>query len=163
MRVWLSLGSNIDPESNIRLAVRNLRRIFGPLMLSSVYSGEAVGFDGDPFLNMVVGLDTELPVSQLMERLRGVEDSQGRVRDEKDKNSPRTIDIDLLTYGDLPLMAGRVVLPRDEITRYAFVLKPLAEVAGDEVHPLTGRTYGELWAAFDKTRQTLNPVDLDLD
>jgi 2-amino-4-hydroxy-6-hydroxymethyldihydropteridine diphosphokinase len=163
MRVWLSLGSNIDPESNIRLAVGNLRRIFGPLMLSSVYSGEAVGFDGDPFLNMVVGLDTELPVSQLMERLRGVEDRQGRVRDEKDKNSPRTIDIDLLTYGDLPLMAGRVVLPRDEITRYAFVLKPLAEVAGDEVHPLTGRTYGELWAAFDKTRQTLNPVDLDLD
>ena len=68
----------------------------------------------------------------------------------------------MLTYGDLPLQAGRVVLPRDEITRYAFVLKPLAEVARDELHPLTGRTYGELWAAFDKTRQTLKPVDLDL-
>lgn len=162
MRVWLSLGSNIDPESNIRSAIQNLGRIFGPLVLSSVYSGEAVGFDGDPFLNMVVGLDTELAVSQIMERLRGVEDRQGRIRDAKDKNSPRTIDIDLLTYGDLPLRAGRVVLPRDEITRYAFVLKPLAEVAGDEVHPLTGRTYGELWAAFDKTRQTLNPVELDL-
>ncbi len=162
MRVWLSLGSNIDPESNIRSAVGNLRRMFGPLVLSSVYSGEAVGFDGDPFLNMVVGLDTELAASQLMERLRGVEDRQGRVRDDMNKNSPRTIDIDLLTYGDLPLQSGRVALPRDEITRYAFVLKPLAEVARDEVHPLTGRTYGELWAAFDKTRQTLNPVELDL-
>jgi len=162
MRVWLSLGSNIDPESNIRSAVESLRRIFGSLVLSSVYSGEAVGFDGAPFLNMVVGLDTELAVSKLMERLRGVEDRQGRIRNDKDKNSPRTIDIDLLTYGDLPLQAGRVVLPRDEITRYAFVLMPLAEVAGDEVHPLTGLTYGELWAAFDKTRQTLNPVELDL-
>lgn len=158
----MSLGSNIDPESNIRSAVGNLRRMFGSLVLSSVYSGEAVGFDGDPFLNMVVGLDTELAVSQLMERLRGVEDRQGRVRDDMNKNSPRTIDIDLLTYGDLPLQSGRVALPRDEITRYAFVLKPLAEVARDEVHPLTGRTYGELWAAFDKTRQTLNPVELDL-
>ncbi len=163
MKVWLSLGSNIDPESNIRLAVDALRRIFGPLVLSSVYRSEAVGFDGASFLNMIVGLDTGMAASQLLERLRGVEDQQGRIRDDKDKNAPRTLDIDLLTYGDLPVQVGRVALPRGEITRYAFVLLPLAEVAGGEVHPLTGHTYGELWAAFDKSGQSLNPVVLDLD
>ena len=162
MRVWLSLGSNIDPESNIRSAVDSLRRMFGPIVLSSVYESEAVGFDGAPFLNLVVGLDTDMSASQLMERLRGIEDRQGRVRDDNDKYSPRTIDIDLLTYGDLPVQVGRVALPRDEITRYAFVLLPLAEVAGDEVHPLTGLTYGALWAAFDKSQQTLHPVELNL-
>jgi len=162
MRVWLSLGSNIDPESNIRLAVDTLRRIFGSLVLSGVYKSEAVGFDGASFLNMIVGLDTDMAAPQLMERLRGVEDQQGRIRDDRDKNAPRTLDIDLLTYGNLPVQVGRVLLPRDEITRYAFVLLPLAEVAGGEVHPLTGLTYGELWAAFDKSEQSLNPVALDL-
>ena len=162
MRVWLSLGSNIDPESNLRSAITGLRRRFGPLILSRVYRSKAVGFEGAPFLNMVAGIDTDMAVSRLIERLRVVEDEHGRIRDSADKNLSRTLDIDLLTYGDLPVQVGQVVLPRDEITRYAFVLLPLAEVAGDEIHPLTGSTYSELWASFDKSGQTLSPVALDL-
>jgi len=160
VRVWLSLGSNIDRAHNIRTAVAALGRRFSPLILSQVYESEAVGFDGAPFYNMVVGLDTDLPVDQLNRYLHELETDQGRDR-KGPRFAPRTLDIDLLTYGDKILDSGSARLPRDEILRYAFVLRPLSEVAGDERHPLDGRSYRALWAAFAQSDQPLWPVALE--
>jgi 2-amino-4-hydroxy-6-hydroxymethyldihydropteridine diphosphokinase len=161
-RVWVSLGSNIDRERCIRGAVAALRERYGALILSRVFESDAVGFEGQPFYNLVVGFDTEQPPVALCTHFRAIEDAFDRERG-PDKFSPRTLDIDLLTYGDQATNDGGVALPRDEITRYAFVLGPLAEVAGDEVHAGSGRTYRALWEAFDRDRQPLRPVRLELE
>jgi 2-amino-4-hydroxy-6-hydroxymethyldihydropteridine diphosphokinase len=160
MRVWLSLGSNIDRERNIRGALRDLRAEFGQLVVSQVYECQAVGFDGDPFYNLGVGIDSERSPLELARAMRTIEDAYGRTRG-GDKFAPRTLDIDLLTYGGSVLEEGPLRLPRDEIRKYAFVLGPLAEVAGAERHPVDGRSYAELWAAFDQAAQPLRPVELE--
>jgi 2-amino-4-hydroxy-6-hydroxymethyldihydropteridine diphosphokinase len=159
VRVWLSLGSNIEPHRHIPLALKDLEAAFGALVVSPVYESEAVGFSGDNFLNLVVGLMTGLSAEVLMEQLRGIEIRHGRKRDAKGFNS-RTLDIDLLTYGNQVIDTETLKLPRGEILKYAFVLLPLAEVAGDEVHPASGLTYRDLWSAFDRSAQNLWRVDL---
>ncbi len=160
-RVWLSLGSNIDRERNIRGAIQALRAAYGALVLSRVYESEAVGFAGAPFFNLVVGLDTECSVGDLNRHLRAIEAAHGRVRDGV-KFSSRTLDIDLLTYGDQVIKEAGIEIPRKEITQYAFVLRPLAEVAGEERHPVLGRSYGELWQAFKNQTQSVQPVVFDV-
>jgi 2-amino-4-hydroxy-6-hydroxymethyldihydropteridine diphosphokinase len=152
--VWLSIGSNQDRERNIQGAVRALRAEFNELILSSVYESPAVGFDGDPFFNLVAGISTELPVNLLNKKLRAIEEAHGRIRKGK-RFASRTLDLDLLTYGDLISDEDGITLPREEIMRYSFVLLPLMEVAGDERHPLNGRTYSELWQAFDSSSQPI--------
>jgi len=151
-RIWLSLGSNQAREHSLRGAVRMLREAFGPLILSPVYESAAVGFAGDPFLNLVVGADTDWPIEAVQRRLREIEDAYGRVRG-PDRFAPRTLDIDLLTYGDA--VRPDLDLPRDEIERYAFVLGPLADVAPDEAHPTVGQSYG--------AAQPLRRIDFDWD
>ncbi|HXH03695.1 MAG TPA: 2-amino-4-hydroxy-6-hydroxymethyldihydropteridine diphosphokinase [Candidatus Competibacteraceae bacterium] len=159
-RVYISIGSNVEPARNVRSCLQALAELFGTLTVSPVYRNKAVGFEGDDFLNLVVGADTELGVRPLTARLREVEVAHGRRRDAP-KFSPRTLDLDLLLYDDLVLEAGGLQLPRDEITRYAFVLKPLADIAGQERHPIFGRSYAELWAEFDQSAQPLTPVTLE--
>lgn len=158
VRVWLSLGSNIDRQRHITQALHDLKAQFGELVISRVYESEAVGFDGESFYNLVVGIETGLPAETLAQRLRGIEDANGRVRS-GDKYTPRTLDIDLLTYGDQVIDTPKLQLPRDEITRYAFVLLPLSEVAGEEMHPRSGKNYQALWDVFEGADQRLWPVD----
>lgn len=153
-QVFVSIGSNIERENNIRSAVQVLRESFGALQLSSVYETEAVGFDGDPFYNLVVGFtvpDVSLPdekkVKQVMGKLRDIEAAHGRVRNNA-KFSARTLDLDLLLFDNLDLRAQGLDLPREEITRYAFVLGPLAEIAPELAHPLLNQSYSELWSAY---------------
>jgi 2-amino-4-hydroxy-6-hydroxymethyldihydropteridine diphosphokinase len=160
-RCWISIGSNQKREHSVRGAVQALRRRFGELILSSVYESEAVGFDGQPFLNLVAGLDTTEPVASIRAALRSIEDDFGRVRG-PDKFAPRTLDLDLLTYGDQVAEEEGLELPRDEILHYAFVLGPLAEVAGKEIHPVVGHSYGELWRVLEKSAQSLRPVVFEL-
>lgn len=159
-RIWLSLGSNQAREPSLRGAVRMLREAFGPLVLSAVYESDAVGFVGEPFLNLVAGADTDWSVEAVQQRLRAIEDAHGRVRG-GDKFCPRSLDIDLLVYGDL--VRPDRDLPRGEILRHAFVLGPLAEVAPNERHPVLGRTYAALWADFDRAAQPLRRVAFDWD
>ncbi|MEJ2455662.1 MAG: 2-amino-4-hydroxy-6-hydroxymethyldihydropteridine diphosphokinase [Candidatus Thiodiazotropha sp.] len=154
VRAWLSLGSNVDPRRQIGDALSALRQRFGELVISPIYESQAVGFNGDNFHNLVVGIETELQASELVRVLRQIETAQGRVRG-REKFAPRPLDIDLLTYGDCIIDEDGVQVPREEILRYAFVLLPLSEVAPNERHPIDGRTYRQLWAGFDATGQSL--------
>jgi 2-amino-4-hydroxy-6-hydroxymethyldihydropteridine diphosphokinase len=148
--VFLSIGSNIEREKHIPSALRELEERVGSLTVSGVYESEAVGFEGARFYNLVAAFSTELPVSEIVKILSEIENNHGRTRDCK-KFSSRTLDIDLILYGDEVLQEGKLTLPREDITRYAFVLEPLAEIAPNRKHPVIGETYAELWAKFDKT------------
>jgi len=156
--VYVGAGSNIEPGSHLRAALEGLAESFGVLRVSPVYRNRPVGFDGDDFLNMVVGFDTDLDVGEVAAELDRIEAAGGRVRDGK-KFGPRTLDLDLLLYGDAALEHQGINVPRDEITRYAFVLRPLADIAGDRIHPVAGRNFAELWAEFDQSEHTLEVVD----
>ena len=141
--VYLSLGSNINRDENIRSGLDALAAAFGDVIISPVYESEAVGFDGESFLNLVAAINTRLPVGELSRVLREIEADHGRVRGEK-KFSSRTLDIDILTYGDVTGEMEGVTLPRDEILKHAFVLLPLADLAPQARHPVTGERYAEL-------------------
>lgn len=161
-RVYLGVGSNIDREKNIRGALRALEGHYGDVMVSPVYESAAVGFDGDPFYNLVVAIDTDKSVAVLAAELRAIEEAWGRDR-RSPKFSSRTLDIDILTWGNACGEVDGVSLPRDEILKYAFVLKPLADLAGNDRHPETIRPYAEHWEAFDHSKQPLREVDFPFD
>ena len=158
--VYLSLGSNIDRNRHLSAGLDALVQAFGDLKMSQVYESEAVGFDGDNFYNLVAAIDTEISVSELALKLRQIEDDNGRVRSGP-KFSSRTLDIDILTYGDRTGVIDGVKLPRGEILKNAFVLLPLSELAPDTLHPLEGKTYQQLWEAYPQASQKLWPVDFD--
>jgi 2-amino-4-hydroxy-6-hydroxymethyldihydropteridine diphosphokinase len=149
-RGFISIGSNIDREKYILASIRDLRRSYGELTLSSVYESEAVGFSGDAFYNMVAGFDSNQDIKTIVKELRQIELDNGRNRDCK-KFSARTLDLDLLIYGDAVVNEGRLQIPRDDIEKYAFVLEPLAEIAGDLRHPVSGLRYADMWAIFEKS------------
>lgn len=155
-RIYISLGSNIERDRHIRAGLDALHAEFGALTVSRVFESAAVGFNGPPFYNLVVGADTALPLPTLCQRLRAMEFAHGREPDAK-KFAPRTLDLDLLLYGDL-VCETPVALPRGEILTNAFVLWPLAELAPQLRHPSDGRTLGALWDAYDKASQQLSPI-----
>ena len=158
--VFLGLGSNESPQANLRLAIRELQERYGELAISATYRSTAVGFDGADFLNLVVQLqsgDSPLVICDDIERIH---DLAGRVRG-SDKWKSRSLDIDLLLYDDLVLDERPVRVPRDDILRYSFVLRPLAELAPDQVHPVTGRTMLGHWQEFDASSHPLEEVSID--
>lgn len=156
--VYLGLGSNIERERYITAGLDALHRLFHDPELSSVYHSRAIGFDGQPFLNLVARVCTELGIEELADTLRHLEIEHGRP-DNATRYSARQLDIDILTYDDSVGIFGRVRLPREEILENAFVLCPLAELAPAAVHPETGQTYCELWNAYDKQAQSLERVE----
>ena len=158
-RVWLSIGSNVEREKNVVGCIKALREQFGELILSQLYENASFGFEGSPFYNLVVGFESDRSVDELTQIFRRIEADHGRVRGGP-KFAARSLDIDLLTYGDQVIKDGNLVLPRPEVLEYAFVLGPLAEVAGGELHPVAGKTYSELWNEFDKTKHELIPVEV---
>lgn len=156
--IYISIGSNIDAEQHIRGAIDVLRETYGTLKISSVYESEAIGFEGDNFLNLVVGLHTDQTVPEVLDTLHDIENRFGRVRTGP-RFSSRTLDLDLLLYDDLVLQDQGIDIPREEITQNAFVLQPLAEIAPQLEHPQQKLTMQELWQQFDKTSQSLWPVE----
>lgn len=156
--VYLSLGSNVDREASINACLTSLHKAFGSIELSSLFDSSSVGFEGTDFYNMVVKVETTMPLEALVVFLREMEYAHGREPDAK-KFSPRTIDIDLLLYDDV-VCDSPAQLPRDEIAFNAFVLWPLSELAPDKKHPVNGKTYGDMWAAFDKSSQQLTKIPL---
>lgn len=160
--VWVSLGSNLDRTASLRGAVHLLRERVGNLVLSSVYESASVGSPGPPFYNLVAGFATNLRVAELNRWFHEIETAFGRERT-ADKNAPRTLDLDLLTYGEQVGISDGQALPRDEILRYGFVLGPLAEIAPDDRHPANGRRYGELWDQFPKNEPPIAVVPFRFD
>ena len=155
--VYLSLGSNIEREHHIGSALDALADCFGTLEISTVYESVAVGFEGDSFYNLVVGINSDLAVADITKILKHIEDCNGRDRSAP-KFGPRSLDIDILTVDNLAGEVDGVDLPRNEVLKNAFVLQPLAELAAETKHPLTGKTLGQHWLEFDKTSQELWPV-----
>jgi 2-amino-4-hydroxy-6-hydroxymethyldihydropteridine diphosphokinase len=148
-RGYISIGSNIDRERNIAAGLQALERNFGDLIVSSVYESEPVGFSGDAFYNLVVGFNSGLDVRTVAQKLRDIEMANGRLPDSK-KFSARTLDLDLILYGDLIVNEGDFQIPRTDIERYAFVLEPLAEIAPTLMHPVLCMNYAELWQKMPK-------------
>lgn len=148
-RGYISIGSNINKDAHIPASLRALEQTFGALTISSIYESEPVGFTGDTFYNLVVGFDSDLEVKVVAKQLRQIELDNGRTRDSQ-KFAARTLDLDLILYGDLIINDGRLQIPRDEIEHYAFVLEPLAEIAPDLNHPISHISYAELWKQFNK-------------
>ena len=153
-RVYLSLGSNLEPLRYLRAALDELRVRFGALTVSPAYRSRSVGFDGADFVNLAVGLDTDLSPEALNAWLHALEDRHGRRRDVP-RYSDRTLDVDIVLYDDLVLQGeGHLELPRKEL-RHAFVLRPIADIAPQLKHPVTGETMAALWSAFPADSEPL--------
>ena len=158
--VALSLGSNIEPEENIRACLDALLLKFNDLSLSSVFESESIGFQGDNFLNMAVAFEAELSLDSLITVLKKIEDDSGRDRSQP-RFSGRTLDIDVLIYGNKSGEYFGIELPRPEITENAFVLWPLSQLTENRQHPSLQQSYKQLWQDYDKTSQKLWPVDFE--
>lgn len=152
--VFVSLGSNIEPETNLAEATRLLSSKCNVLAVSSLYRTAPQGFhEQADFLNMAVKLTTLLsPESLKTDVLDWIERELGRVRDPNNKNAPRTIDLDISLWGDHVFEYGAKPwrVPDADIVRFAHVAVPLAEIAPDFLHPTEGVTLAEIAARFDR-------------
>jgi 2-amino-4-hydroxy-6-hydroxymethyldihydropteridine diphosphokinase len=149
-RAYLSLGSNIAPERNLPAAVRRLAAFGKVLAVSSVWESRPVGLADQPdYLNAALLLETTLTALELRETaIAAIETELGRVRT-GNKNSPRTIDIDIMLFNRDILRVGRRRIPDPEVLERPFVAIPLAEIAPGYVHPETGETLATIAARFD--------------
>jgi 2-amino-4-hydroxy-6-hydroxymethyldihydropteridine diphosphokinase len=142
---WLGLGSNVNAETRIRTGIAELEKDFANVGLSPVYSSTAVGFEGDDFINLVARVETDMQPVELREYLRDLEDRFGRKRNVA-KFSDRSLDIDILLYDDLVLLSPVLEIPRAEILKFPHVLKPLADLDPELIHPTELRSMAEIWA-----------------
>jgi 2-amino-4-hydroxy-6-hydroxymethyldihydropteridine diphosphokinase len=158
-RIYLSLGSNIEPGKNLKAAIDDLQTKFGRIVVSPAYRFPAVGFAGPDFVNLAVGIDTDLDASTLNDWLHALEDRHGRRRDVP-RYSSRTLDIDIVLYGDRVIKgAGNLEVPRAELLQ-TFVLQPLADIAPNALHPTLHKTIAELWASGAARGERGSSVDL---
>jgi 2-amino-4-hydroxy-6-hydroxymethyldihydropteridine diphosphokinase len=160
-KAFIGAGSNINRDDNIRSGVRAMREQFNNVEVSTVYETSAVGFEGDNFYNMIVSLETDLAPLQLQQKLHQIENEFGRTRGGP-RYVSRTLDLDLLLYDDLVCEEEGLEIPREDVVKFAFVLLPLSEMAGELLHPVLAQSYADLWQNFDQSDQELWPVELDL-
>jgi 2-amino-4-hydroxy-6-hydroxymethyldihydropteridine diphosphokinase len=158
---YVSGGSNLDAESHLPQAARELKSLYPGARFSSCYRNRSVGFDGPDFINFVVELPVVGRAFALREHLQRVEKLCGRP-DAAPRWAPRTMDLDLLLFGNQVIDEQGLKVPRPDLTRWAFMLGPLAELAPDLMHPVEQKTIGELWRQFDSQAHPLVPVALDL-
>ncbi len=158
---YLSIGSNIEPEANLRKAVAALRARFGEIVVSPVYRTRSVGFNGPEFINAAVIIESDIHPFALNDWLHALEIAQGR--DRRDASySDRSLDIDIIYFGDLVLDGpGDFQLPRPEL-HHAFVLKPLADIAPDFVDPVRHIAMAQLWSAHREFATPPQRIALEL-
>ena len=158
--IFVAAGSNIRPRAHLRQAIKALAAAWPGLRISRAWSNAAVGFAGDDFINLVVAFETDEPLAKVLEHLKAIEEASGRERGAK-KWAPRTLDLDLLLYGNLIGQFPGATLPRADLAERAYVLGPLAELAPQLRYPLSGETVGELWNRFDRNAHALREVSLE--
>jgi len=156
-QVFLGLGTNIDRNRSMRAGLDALSILAPELIVSQMYESEAVGFEGAPFYNCVVQLRTEMTLGALVSQLKAIEDTNGRNRTAQ-AGEGKGLDIDVLTYGDLVGEFEGMALPRSDITRYAHVLMPLAEIAPDVILPGATTSFQMLWRNLDQGGQSISIV-----
>lgn len=156
---WLGLGSNVNAQTHIRAAIDELHKQFETVELSPAYASTAVGFVGDDFINLVARVETGMSPLGLRQYLRDLEDRYGRKRDVP-KFSDRSLDIDILLYDDLVVLSPVLEIPRAEITKYAHVLKPLADLEPDLIHPTERRCMAEIWKTSGLHDDSLRLLDI---
>jgi 2-amino-4-hydroxy-6-hydroxymethyldihydropteridine diphosphokinase len=156
-RVFVAAGSNIEPEKNLAQAARAMAQAFPDVRFSPWYRNKAVGFEGDDFINFVAGFTTELSVHDVVKRLREIETACGRPR-EAPKWAPRSMDLDILLYGDLVHEEPGLKLPRPDLVKRPFMLGPMADLAPEVAHPTLHVTIGELWQQFDQAAHPMTRV-----
>jgi 2-amino-4-hydroxy-6-hydroxymethyldihydropteridine diphosphokinase len=155
--VYVAAGSNIEPRKNLARAVAALERAFPGVRFSPWYENQAAGFSGDDFINLVAGFSTELPLTEVLARLHAIETECGRPRGAP-RWAPRSMDLDVLLFGQTVCDEASVKLPRPDLTKRAYMLGPLAALAPEVVHPTAGVTIGELWRRFDQAAHPLRQI-----
>jgi 2-amino-4-hydroxy-6-hydroxymethyldihydropteridine diphosphokinase len=160
IEVFVAAGSNVEPEKHLSMALRALAAAYGPLTLSPAYRNPAVGFSGADFINLVVGFRTSDDVATVRRQLQKIEAACERPPDAP-KWAPRTMDLDILLYGSLVSDAPGLVIPRPDLAKRPYMLKPMADIAPDVRHPTLGKTMSELWQVFDGGTHPLIEVSLD--
>jgi len=154
-RVYVGIGSNFDPEKNIRYALAYLQKTSLHLTLSSIYKNQDIRNESADFYNLVAGFNTNTDLVYLLKRFKQLEHCCGRIK----KGAACPLDLDLLLFGNLIYYQGKIQVPKTQILEHTFVLKPLAEIAGDEKHPVMGKRFKELWDEFpNKERHPLTLV-----
>jgi 2-amino-4-hydroxy-6-hydroxymethyldihydropteridine diphosphokinase len=158
--VYVALGSNVSPEKYLRRALQSLAEHYPPLRVSPAYRNRAVGFEGEDFINLVVGFSTADSPARVRETLQSIEASCDR-QPNAPKWAARTMDIDILLYDDLQSSEPGLVIPRPDLIRRAYMLKPLFDIAPNVMHPTLKKPIGELWAEFDRDAHELVEVGED--
>ena len=160
--VYVAAGSNVDPERHLRIAAKEIARVFPGARFSGAYRNAAVGFEGEDFINFVVGFSTELPVEAVVAELQRIEGLCGRTRDAP-KWAPRSMDLDILVFGDHVCDLPGLVLPRPDLLKRPYMLGPMAELAPDFLHPTRLSTMAQLWENFDRAAHSMVRVEIGLD
>jgi 2-amino-4-hydroxy-6-hydroxymethyldihydropteridine diphosphokinase len=161
-RVYLSLGSNVgDRAANLRTAINRVSSLGDVMAVSSFYETEPVEFAAQPwFLNCAVELDTEKMPKQLLAGILDIEREMGRRRVQK--KGPRTLDIDILLFGNSIIHNKGLTIPHPAMHERRFVLEPLAEIAPEARHPVIKRTVRELRDALPPGQAVRRASDLRL-
>ncbi|HEU0225409.1 MAG TPA: 2-amino-4-hydroxy-6-hydroxymethyldihydropteridine diphosphokinase [Steroidobacteraceae bacterium] len=157
---YVAAGSNVRPRASLRRALALLRDEFPGLRASPAYANKAVGFEGDDFVNLVAAFATDRPLPEVLATLKAIERALGRVPGAP-KWGPRTLDLDLLLYGDLIGRFDGATLPHRDLATRAWVLGPLAALEPGLRDPVTGERIGELWARFDRGAHPLVEISLE--
>lgn len=157
---YVAAGSNVRPRANLRRALAMLGAEFSGLRASPAYRNKAVGFEGDDFVNLVAAFRTERPLGDVLAVLKATERALGR-EPGAPKWGPRTLDLDLLLYGDLTGSLDGATLPHRDLTTRAWVLGPLTALAPELRHPVTGERIGALWEHFDRGAHPLVETSLE--
>lgn len=176
VEVYLGIGSNVDSENNIRISLAALDKEFVLLKQSSVYKSPPINGRGQDYLNLVVALQTDMPLCDLSKHLKSIEDTQGRERlasisnvdtvdnrlsQKKILSTRVTIDLDILFYGDSLGEVEGITLPHQDILSCPHVLKPLTELAPNVNHPIEELTMEQLWQKlYSQKPSELVKVDL---
>jgi 2-amino-4-hydroxy-6-hydroxymethyldihydropteridine diphosphokinase len=160
-RVYVAIGSNVQPDHWVPLAAHELRRRYPGVRFSACYRNPAYGFEGADFINAVAGFDTAQPVDVVLASCHEIEFLCGRRRDDP-KWAPRAMDVDLLLYGDTVAETAAFRLPRPDLLRRVYMLGPLAEIAPELRHPTTGRTIAAHWQELSREPHSLEAIPLSL-